>query len=211
MASLVDRYFSEPDFKAIEAAVKRAELSTSGEIAVELASRVRNWTGERLWLSLSLAVLGALVALLTTRDTNWGVYYDTTQATLWGVVGFVAGYFALGQLLRRSDRRREAVWQRARQRFDELTPVRNLAGVLIFVSIEEREAALVADTGIAEKLPPDYWQQLRARMISQMMQGKHAETIIQTIEEIASQMARHFPRLDGDVNELPDRPTRLDS
>jgi putative membrane protein len=210
MASLIDKYFSKADFDAIEATVKKAELSTSGEIVVELASHSRSWNVERLVYSLGFTLICMLAALYLTREVSWGVYYNATQGILWGAVGFVVAYFGWGRLLRRSERRRKVVWKRSLGIFRQMTPARALTGVLIFVSLEEEQAAIVADKGIASKVPPDYWHAPHATIVNAMKQGKHAEGIIQAIETIAVELARNFPRESGDINELPDKPKIID-
>jgi len=208
MASLVDKYFSKADFDAIEAAVTKAELSTSGEIAVELTSRSRNWMTERLIHAFTITLVCMLAALYFTREDNWGVYYNTSQVILWGAIGFVVAYFAWGLILNRVKRRRRIVWNRAVVQFHKLTPVRGLAGVLIFVSLEEDEAAIVADTGISPKVAPDYWVTLHSTIVDAIKQGKHSEGIIHAVETVAIELAKHFPRESDDVNELSNRPTR---
>jgi len=210
MATLIDKYFSKADFDAIEAAVKKAEQSTSGEIIVELASHSRNWLRERLIYSFGFTIICALVALYLTSENNWGIYYNTTQVLLWGAIGFVIAYFGCGLFLKRESRRREIVWKRSLGIFRQLTPVRGLAGVLIFVSLEEDQAAIVADKGIASKVPPDYWQKLHTNMIEAIKQGNHSEAIIQAIETVSADLAGNFPREDDDINELPDRPKIID-
>ena len=210
MASLVDKYFSQTDFDAIEAAVKKAESSTSGEIAVELSSHSRHWNTERLIHALVFTLICMAAALFFTRDVNWGVYYDTTQAILWGAIGFVIAWFGWGLFLKRTERKRWVVWNRALGRFHQITPTRGLTGVLIFVSLEEEQAAIVADKGIASKVPPEYWHTPHAMIADAMKQGKHAEGIIQAIDTIAVELARHFPRASDDIDELPDKPTVID-
>jgi putative membrane protein len=210
MASLVDKYFSQADFDAIEAAVKKAERSTSGEIAVELSSHSKHWNSERLIHALGFTLLCMLAALYFTRDINWGVYYNTTQVILWGAIGFVVAWFGWGCFLRRRERRRKIVWNRSLDLFHKITPTRGLTGVLIFMSLEEEQAAIVADKGIASKVPPDYWDSPHAMIVAAMKQGKHAEGIIQAIDTIAVELGRHFPRESDDVNELPDKPSVID-
>ncbi|MFH1688349.1 MAG: TPM domain-containing protein [bacterium] len=210
MATLIDKYFSQIDFDAIEAAVKKAESLTSGEMAVEMASHSRNWRSENLLQALVVTILSGIATLYLTRDNNWGVYYDFTQTALWGGVGFVVAYFGWGRFLRCQRRRQKVVWFRSLDRFAKLTPVRNLAGVLIFVSLEEDEAAIVADKGIASIVSPEYWQTLRAALVDAMKQGNHAEGIIQAIQTVGSELALHFPRDNDDINELPDKPTIVD-
>jgi putative membrane protein len=210
MASLVDRYFSQADFDAIEAAVKKAETSTSGEIAVQLSSHSRHWTKERIIHALVVTLICMLAALYLTRDVNWGVYYNSTQALLCGAVGFLVAYFGWGRFLARSSRRRQIVWTRALDLFHQITPTRGLTGVLIFVSVEEKQAAIVADKGIASKVPADYWHAPHALIVKGIEQDKHAEGIIQAIEMIAVELARYFPRQGDDINEMPDKPKVLD-
>jgi putative membrane protein len=210
VASLVDKYFSQADFDAIEAAVKKAERSTSGEIAVELSSHSRHWNSERLVHALAFTLVCMLAALYFTRDVGWGVYYNTTQVILWGAIGFVVAWFGWGRFLRRSERRRKTVWERSLGIFSKITPTRGLTGVLIFVSLEEEQAAIVADKGIASKVPVDYWDAPHAMIVTGMKQGKHAEGIIQAIDTMAVELARYFPRESDDINELPDKPNVID-
>nr|MBN2278555.1 hypothetical protein [candidate division Zixibacteria bacterium] len=210
MATLVDKYFSQADFDVIEAAVIKAESSTSGEIAVELASHSRNWEMERIIHALVFTLICMAVALYLTRENNWGIYYNSTQTILWGGIGFLVAYFGWGRFLRRVGRRRRIVWNRALSRFGKLIPIRGLAGILIFVSLDENQAALVADKGIASKASPDFWHQQQAILVRAMSQGKHSEGIIQTIESIAVELARHFPGKSEDLNQLPDRPEDID-
>lgn len=210
MATLVDKYFSEADLGAIKDAVGRAEKATSGEIAITLTPHCRHWSTDRWLLASGLSIVAIVAALLLTRDADWGAYYNFTQAALWGIIGFALGYFAISPLLKLPSRRRSVVWKAALKRFSDLRPTRGHTGVLIFVSLEEGGAAIVADKAIAEKLPADYWQQPHAMIEEAMKQGRHAEGIIKAIGEIGSQMTAHFPIQPLDINELPDEPEIID-
>jgi putative membrane protein len=209
MASVVDKYFSSADFDAIEAAVKKAESTTSSELAIELSSHSKHWGTEKLIHALVFTLICMCAALIFTRQVNWGVYYDVTQAILWGAIGFVIAYFGWGRYLTRTERRRKAVWNRALQLFHQITPTKGQTGVLIFVSLEEGQAAIVADKGIASKVPSDYWHTPHGMIVKGIRENRHAEGIIEAIEMIAVELAAHFPRQSDDINELPDRP-RID-
>jgi putative membrane protein len=209
-ATLVDRCFSEADKDAITQAVKMAESGSSGEIAVELASHTKHWMEERLWYSFAVALVFALVSLYVTRENDWGVFYNFTQAAIWGLVGFALAFFILGSWLKRQSRRRAVVWRYALRRFSKLRPTRGQTGVLILVSLDEEQAAIVADKGIASKLPREHWNTPHALIMEGMKKGEHAEGIIRAIESIGEELSRHFPRPPDDTNELPDRPTVVD-
>jgi len=210
MATLIDKYFSKPDFDAIEAAVAKAESTTHGEIAIELSARSRNWPAENLFYSLAVGLLAAVATLFVTWENNWGIYYDLTQVSLWGGIGFLAAWFVLVRVLKRRSRRRRIVWLRAVDRFGQLESVRGEAGVLIFASLDENEVAVVADKGIASKVSPDFWVSVYDSLVESVTKGQHAEGLIEAIERVGGVLTEHFPRVDDDINELPDKPTIVD-
>jgi putative membrane protein len=72
--------------------------------------------------------------------------------------------------------------------------------------VDENEAAIIADKGIAAKLDQNYWQLPHSMIEKAMHKGRHAEGIIEAIQEIATQLAQFFPRQANDINELPDGP-----
>ena len=210
MASLIDKYFSQPDLMAIETAVKKAEMATAGELVVELSSFSRRWNSERLIHALVFTLVCIILALYFTRHNNWGAYYNTTQSLIWGVAGFIAAYFGWGRFLKREERKRGVVWKRALELFHQLTPTRGHTGVLIFVSLAEEQAAVVADKAIASKLPADYWRKPHGLIEGAMKKGHHVEGIVAAIEMITIELARYFPRQPDDINELPDQPRIID-
>jgi putative membrane protein len=207
MAKLVDKYFSSIDLKAVEGAVKQAESHSSGELAVTIVPRSHPWRWERAGVSSAVAMVVMFVALWVSHTDDWGSYYNFTQAMLWGVVGLVVGWFAHRWLFMRTERKRMMVWTHALEHFAQLTPTTGQTGVLIFVSLEESHAAVVADKAIAEKLSPEYWHTPQGMIMAGLKANKHAEGIIQAIDLIGAELARHFPRRSDDRNELSDSVT----
>lgn len=206
MPSDVNKYFSEADFEAIKSAVADCESRTSGEIVIRLTARSHNWLLDRLVAASLTAVIAMAVSLLLTREHNWGVYYDFTQATLWTIVGFAAGFFGIGGIVGNPARRRRIVWDRALQLFSTLTPTRGSTGVLIFVSLAEKSAVIIADKQIASKVDSTYWDYPQSIMQKSMAENRHSEGIISAVREIGAKLAENFPRLSDDTNELSDRP-----
>jgi putative membrane protein len=205
--TLVDKYFSSFDLKAIEDAVRKAESGTSGELVVTITPRSRRWLWERIEIASVIGAVAMLISLWITRTSDWGMYYNFSQSLLWGIIGFALAYFVSKPILMRQERTRKIVWKHALDHFRILTPTRGRTGVLIFVSVAEHQAAVVADTGIASRLSADYWD-IPHRMIGDAMRhGKHAEGIIAAVDSIGAELARHFPRENDDINELPDSVT----
>ena len=207
MPTLVDKYFSSIDLKAIEDAVRKAESGTSGEMVVTITPRSRHWLWERIEVASVIGAVAMLISLWITRRNDWGMYYNFSQSLLWGIIGFALAYFVSKPILMRRERTRRIVWKHALDHFRRLTPTKGKTGVLIFVSLEEDQAAVAADTGIASRLPADHWD-IPHRLISDAMKrGKHAEGIIAAVDVIGTELARHFPRESDDTNELPDNVT----
>ena len=209
MATLVDRYFSKADLDAITESVRQAELKSAGELAIQIASRSHPWMLERVIDTVLFGLVCCIAAILLARP-DWGMYYNVSQGLLYGLAGFVIGWFIWPFLLKGERRRNRIVWKRALKLFAGLTPTRGHTGVLIFLSLEENQVALVADKKIAEKVDAGYWDTQHAVIERAMKQGKHSEGLIQAIGEIGNELGRHFPRQADDINELPDAPTILD-
>ena len=81
---------------------------------------------------------------------------------------------------------------------------KNRTGVLIFVSLAERYARIIADEGIAQKVPAAEWQAAIDALTSHMRAGRIAAGFGAAIERCGDVLAMHAPP-DGSSNELPDR------
>ena len=206
MKNLVNTYFSEVDFEAIKNAVIEAEKKTSGEIVVRIASESHFWLAERLLVAAFAMLIGTTVSLALCHHADWGMYYDFSQAALWGLVAFLLGFLAIAPLMKTHSRRLGFVWRHALKLFHGLRTTKGQTGVLILVSLAECEAAIIADKGIAQKLPENYWNHPHAILTASMREDRHAEGLISAIREIGGRLAEHFPIQSDDINELPDAP-----
>jgi putative membrane protein len=75
---------------------------------------------------------------------------------------------------------------------------------LIFVSLAERYARIVADDGIAQKVLEAEWQAAIDALTAHMRDGRIAAGFIAAIERCGTVLAAHAPP-DGSPNALPDR------
>lgn len=209
MAKAYERYLSQEDLDRIESAVALAESKTSGEIAVRITLSAHHWLSDRLVISSLLAGVAMIVSLFVTRDTTWGTTYDYFTSIIVGSIAFALGILVISPLLHLPAQNRKALKKTVLNTFHHLNPTEGQTGVLIFVSLEEKEAAIVADRAIAEKLANDYWDKPQSMIADAIKDNRFADGIIAAIEEIGAQLAPHFPRAEDDVNELPDRPEIL--
>lgn len=77
-------------------------------------------------------------------------------------------------------------------------------GVLIFVVPSRRRFVILGDEGIHAKVGQDFWDKTATAISERFKSGDFTGGLVHGIEEAGRQLAAHFPRLPGDVNELPD-------
>jgi putative membrane protein len=197
-------HFSEEDHDAVTAAIREAEKRTSGQIVCVLARASSDYAHiPILWASaLALIAPWPMIAL-----TPWSVQrIFLIQIAVFIVAGLVFSWmpfrFALvPRAVKRARAHRAALEQFVVRR---VAHTRNRTGVLIFVSLAERYARIVADDGIAEKVHGPEWQAAIDALVGHMRAGRIAAGFAAAIERCGAVLAAHAPP-DGSANELPDR------
>jgi putative membrane protein len=76
--------------------------------------------------------------------------------------------------------------------------------VLIFVSVAERHAEILADAGIEQRVPKATWQAIVDTMTKEIGAGRAVDGLVGAIEAVGVHLATHFPPGTADANELPD-------
>jgi len=101
---------------------------------------------------------------------------------------------------------REDVLDRAAFWFQKLemhkTELRN--GVLFYLAVDDRKFAILGDAGINQKVPDDFWEEIKEKMAEKFKEGLFAEGLSQGIRMAGEQLKAHFPYQEDDVNELSD-------
>jgi putative membrane protein len=78
-------------------------------------------------------------------------------------------------------------------------------GILIYLSMREHRAEIVADEAIASKVPPETWGEAMTAMLVHIREDRVADGMIAAVEKVGTVLTEHFPRAEDDTNELPDR------
>jgi putative membrane protein len=79
-------------------------------------------------------------------------------------------------------------------------------GVLLFLVMKKKLFEIVADERAHEKAGAQAWEEI-ARRISETIEREGFETgVCHGVALLGETLAEHFPRREGDVDELPDRP-----
>ena len=197
---------SSHDRARLSAAIRAAEARTTGEIVCVLA---RTSTAGRTALPAVLAAVLALAVpwLLMALSTLSLQLILSIQ-----VVVFLAAFALVGlprvqaslmpRAVRRAIAHRAAMEQFA---IRGIARTRERTGILVFVSLAERYARIIADDGIARRVPQAHWQGAIDALVAHMRDGRIADGFIAAVESCGEVLATHFPSSGSSADELPDR------
>jgi putative membrane protein len=216
---------TDADRQRVSDAVSRAEGQSAGEIVTILAERSDGYTDVALAWAAFVALL-ALTVLAIAPDFYIGLYerlsggwvHEWTPRQLFALAAVVAaakfGGMVLLQLIvplrfflvpgpikarRVHDRALRAFRIGAEQRTTGRT------GILIYLSMREHRAEVLADAAIARKVDAEVWADALAALLAEVRRGDVAGGLCAAVEKVGAVLATHFPRAEDDVNELPDR------
>jgi putative membrane protein len=199
----------ELDEAAIVAAVRAAELRTNGQIVCVLARRSYEIGFPATLYASALALIAPWLLLISTQMSAQRIF--AVQAALFIVVMLLLNWTPLGLALTpRSHQRRQAFRLAAEQFFTlGMTRTRNRTGVLIFVSLAEHYARIIADDGLNGKITEVEWRHVIDDMVGRLRDGRVNEAFIDAVGRTGELLARAAPP-DGGGNDLPDRLVRVD-
>ncbi|WP_209348144.1 hypothetical protein [Pontixanthobacter sp. CEM42] len=218
-------YLSQEDHAIVTKAVSDAELTTSGEIVTVLADRSDGYSDVALaWAALAsfftLAmltifpdpVLNTYASLHGNWNTEWSpndIFAMAAGAAtfwflvVWGIQFWTPIKFAMipGKI------KRLRVRERAIKHFKVGAERRThgRTGFMIYLSMREHRAEIVADEPIAELVDAEVWGEAMADMLAEIKRGHIAEGMAAGVRDVGKVLSEHFPRAEDDQNELPDR------
>jgi putative membrane protein len=193
---------SDTDKRRIRDAVAAAEAHTAGEIFTVVAEESDDYR----YIPIVWATVAALIVPLPLIFfTLWpaSLIYSA-QLFTFVVLGIVLSLQPVKLAVVPASIKRDAVRALADRQFlaHGLTTTEDRTGVLIFVSLAERQAEIIADTGIAAKVGPEVWEKAMAALLSEVRAGRLAEGLIAAVRQSGAVLAEHFPPRPDDRNEL---------
>ncbi len=78
-------------------------------------------------------------------------------------------------------------------------------GVLLYLSMKEHRAEIVADEAIAGKVAPEVWGDAMIALLDHVKAGRPGEGMAEAVRQMGIVLAEHFPKGSENPNELPDR------
>ena len=138
--------------------------------------------------------------------TSWaaGVIYFVQLLVFLGMLYVTSRSAVRYRLVPRQTRRARAHQEALRQfAAHGLQHTELRTGVLIFVSLAERYAEVIADAGINQKVAPEVWSTCVKSLIAEASAGRLAEGFAIAIANCADVLAQHFPPGRINRDELP--------
>lgn len=196
-------YLLPQDLESISQAVRQAEIQTSGEI---IPMVVRQSTGVRhVPLLIGLIIFSGL--LIFDLEAK---LYDQNEYYVWMLPLFFAASYFLGALLAKipriaglflSDKDMMVdVLERAEIEFyrGRFNKTEKQTGILIFISFFEHRAVVLADKGIASRLPQQTWDEVVHLLTAELKNKNLHQGLIKAIGKCGEILAKEFPA--GKVN-----------
>ncbi|MGZ3771844.1 MAG: TPM domain-containing protein [Bdellovibrio sp.] len=203
----IRRYLSNEERKRVEEAITQVEKSTAGEIVPVIVKRSSAVGHVPLTLTLLITLL-IVIAEVPFSDWLW----VKPWVWLWPVLVITIYYMSyvlakipwIQKILVSERDELIQVHQRAQLEFynNKINRTESGTGVLIFVSVMEKKAVILADEKISKRLPENIWDQILAEFRQNLSKDRWAEGFIQAIQSCGEQLKTHFPISANPRNEL---------
>ena len=218
--------FSATDRQRINQTIQAAESLTSAEIVPVVATasgrydRAEDLIG--LWLGVLLVVAVSVFSPAAMAEPGGWDSHPLLWQTL-KLVAVLLGGFLVGAVLssrigwlRRlftpATQMRDEVNQRARSVFfdNRVHHTQSGGGLLIYISLFERIAVILADQQILDSLGQSPLDDLCQTLTQQLQSKQPTEALCQTIQAAGEKLQPALPRAHDDANELPDSLVTID-
>jgi len=190
---------------AFSEAVRTVEEASSAELVVA----VRQRSGSYVHVNLTVGILVGLAALAFLLYSPW------SHELIWFLVdpvvaGAVAGLVCLRsplltRIFTRQMARRGRGETAARSVFVErrVHSTSGRTGILLYLSLLEREAVLVTDLAVEALAATGAWRAAVDEIESAMLRGASGLEVAAKVRGLAAVLGPALPRSENDVDELP--------
>jgi putative membrane protein len=217
--------FTEADHRLVTEAVTRAEQASDGEIVTIVAEKSDSYHDVGLhYAVLAMLLVPAALAFLPQWLIDWAMglflgwnamltrgalmaFLFVKLAGVFLVVRYALAYMPLRMALTPGSTKSRRVRRRAVELFRVGAERRTTGrtGILLYLSLREHRAEIVADEAIHSKVEPDIWGEAMADLVEEVKARRPGSGMAKAVERIGAVLTEHFPKSHTDQNELPDR------
>jgi putative membrane protein len=216
---------SESDHAKVSAAIAAAESRSDGEIVAVTTDLSDDYHDAALhWALLALIATLATFAAWPSLLRWWFEFFAggwrpaptlgelLTLVLVLSIAKFTAvllilKYMPLRLALTPRATKTRRVRRRAIEVFKAAAERRTVGrtGILIYLSMREHRAEIVADEAITTVTTPDTWGEAMEALLVKVKAGRPADGIVAAVELIGAVLGEHFPKTQHDTNEIPDK------
>ena len=218
-------YVDNADHLLVTAAVAKAERHTSGEIVTIVADLSDHyedigmaWASAAALLALFFCMLfpDFYLGIIDRMTGGWEHEYSareylalllTALGLKWFGTWLIMKWMPLRLALTPKHIKLARVRGRAVSMFKVGTEAKTVGrtGVLLYLSMKEHRAEIVADEEIAKLVAPEVWGDAMVALLDHVKAGRPGEGMAAAVTQMGVVLAEHFPKGSENSNELPDR------
>lgn len=197
-------FLTEESKAALSEAVRAVESCSSAELVVAVRPR----SGSYLHADLISGILAGLAALAILLYSRWEFelfWFLIDPALAGALAGLAASRSAvLRRAFTRRKTRRQRVETAARSTFVERRIHRTAGrtGILLYISLLERETAMVVDAGVEAFAATDMWGKAMGDIEETVRSGADGTAVAERIRSLAALLSPNLQRSAADVDEL---------
>jgi putative membrane protein len=218
-----DLVLSAAERDAVTAAVAAAEAGSDGEIVTVVSDSSDAYHDVALHYAvaavLAVTAVAAMWPGLLASDGGWGggdrgrelLLLLIAQAVAFLLVRFALAWRPLRLLLTPRATLSRRVRRRAVQYF-RLAAENRTEGreaVLLYLSVAEHRAELIADAAVHKAVAPEAWGAAMAALVDAVRAGRPGDGMVAAVGAIGTILSEHFPKTAANPNEIPDRVIEL--
>ncbi|HUT94578.1 MAG TPA: hypothetical protein VMY37_34300 [Thermoguttaceae bacterium] len=201
--------FQKNDFDNVTRAVEQAETQTAAEIVVAVHPQSGRYR-DTDYLFGGLVALAGLVFIVFNPWTWHPAHMLPVEMVVLFAIGTL-GCSVCPPLRRRlttGKRRQAQLREAAAARFVEegVANTRARTGVLVYVSLLERQVEVIADVGITNHVLPEAWSRCLFELKKIGSADDTAQALLDGIRRLGDVLSQDLPAGEDNPDELPNRP-----
>jgi putative membrane protein len=203
----VRAFFGDEAKSGVKRTIEGLERECSAEVVVSVAPSSGNYrSADYLWGALAAMAL-TLVFVFHPHPFDATFFPLELGVAFIGAAGVSAYLLPLRRLLTPSSRMRESVAVAAKAKFIDLgvSGTRARTGILVYVSMFERNVAIISDIGIDRAAHAGSFDQAEQRLGHAVRRGDLG-AFTAALAGLGPALIELCPGRHDDVNELPDQP-----
>ncbi|KQO67414.1 hypothetical protein [Methylobacterium sp. Leaf89] len=203
-------FLDAPARARIAEAIRRAETATSGEIVVLVAARAGLYRSAPLLLALAVGLVLPWPLIVLTPWSAATIALAQVAVVLLALLAGLHPRVRMALVLRAI--RRDRAHEQALREFTTrgLSRTTGRTGVLIYVARAEGHAEIVADHGVAARVPPGAWSGAIEALLAALRRGEAEAGLTEAVGQVGTILAGPLPPEARPLDALPNRVIELD-